>query len=134
VRIVCALAVGGLTTLAMGQPAGSVPFYYGVGTAYTPQIATLVVGVNQDVGQAVVSGDRKYLALNIDASLLGSGGIHQFKYQKTQQGFVGAAPVPQRAPARAGSLTPTIAASPDEIAPPVSILDKPGMVLIAPLE
>jgi hypothetical protein len=31
-------------------------------------------------------------------------------------------------------MTPTIAASPSEIAPPVSVLDKLGMVLVTPLE
>ena len=94
----------------------------------------LVVGVNESVGQAIVSQDRKHLTLNVDPGLLGSGEIRGFTYQKGGLGFVGSpAPSPAR-PAAGNGLTPSIAASPSELAPPVSILDKPGMILIAPLE
>lgn len=120
---------------AIGQESAGVPFYYATGTIFTPQIATLVVGVNENVGQAVVSGDRKYVSLDVDTSLLGSPTIRRFVYQKPGLGFVGSPAEPRNAPASAGNgLTPTIAALPSEIAPTVSILDKPGMVLIAPLE
>jgi len=111
-----------------------VPFYYASATAADRQIATLVVGVNSNVGQAVVSRDRKHVTLNVDPSLLGSGDVRGFTYQKGGQGFVGSGtPSPAR-PAAGNGLTPSIAASPSEIAPPVSILDKPGMILIATLE
>lgn len=120
---------------AIGQESAPVPFYYATATAFTPQIATLVVGVNENVGQAVVSGDRKYVSLGVDTSLLGSPTIRRFEYQKRGLGFVGSAMEPRNAPASAGNgLTPTIAALPSEIAVPVSILDKPGMILIAPLD
>jgi len=111
-----------------------VPFYYAIATAADRQIRTLVVGVNSNVGEAVVSQNRKHVTLNVDPSLLGSGEIRDFTYQKTRLGFVGSpAPSPVQ-PAVGNGLTPSIAASPSEIAPPLSILDKPGMVLIAPLE
>ena len=94
----------------------------------------LVVGVNESVGQAIVSQDRKHLTLNVDPGLLGSGEIRDFTYQRSGLGFVGSpAPLPAQ-PAAGNGLTPTIAASPSEIAPPLSVLDKPGMILIAPLE
>ena len=111
-----------------------VPFYYAIATAADRQIRTLVVGVNSNVGEAVVSRDRKHVTLNVDPSLLGSGEIRDFTYQKGRLGFVGSpAPSPIQ-PAVGNGLTPSIAASPSEIAPPLSILDKPGMSLIAPLE
>ena len=113
----------------------STPFYYATATPMERQIVSLPVGVNENVGQAVVSRDRKYVTLNVDPSLLDSASIRNFTYQKGGLGFVGsgAPPAPVR-PAAGNGLTPSIAASPGEIAPPVSILDKPGMVLIAPLE
>ncbi|MGD0769412.1 MAG: hypothetical protein ABSB42_14610 [Tepidisphaeraceae bacterium] len=111
------------------------PFYYATATPMERQIASLPVGVNEDVGQAVVSQDRKYVTLNVDPSLLGSASIRTFKYQKGGLGFVGSGTPPSPArPAAGNGLTPSIAASPGEIAPPLSILDKPGMILIAPLE
>jgi hypothetical protein len=111
-----------------------VPFYYAIATAADLQIRTLVVGVNSNVGEAVVSRDRKHVTLNVDPSLLGSGEIRDFTYQKGRLGFVGSpAPSPIQ-PAVGNGLTPSIAASPSQIAPPLSVLDKPGMVLIAPLE
>ncbi len=109
------------------------PFYYASATVVEPQIATLVIGVNENVGQAVVSGDRKYVTMNMDASLMGNAGIRSFTYQRGGLGFVGSAAMPAQ-PAGRNSLTPSIAASAGEIAPVISALDKPGMVLIAPLE
>jgi len=120
--------------LAVAADSPGVPFYYAGATAVDRQIRMLVVGVNEDVGQAIVSQDRKHLTLNVDPSLLGSAEIRGFKYQRGGLGFVGSpTPSPAR-PAAGNGLTPSIAASPAEIAPPVSILDKPGMILIAPLE
>ena len=82
---------------------------------------TLVVGVNDNVGQAVrSSGDRKYVSLDVDTSLLGSAGIRQFHLSEGWIGICG-----KRGAAdgrRAGNgLTPSIAASPGEIAPAVSV-------------
>jgi|HubBroStandDraft_6_1064221.scaffolds.fasta_scaffold418283_2 hypothetical protein len=109
------------------------PFYYASATAVEQQVVTLVVGVNENVGQAVVSGDRKYVTMNMDASLMGDARIRSFTYQRGGRGFVGS--VVMQAPVVGGDgLTPSIAASAGEISPEVSVLDKPGMVLIAPLE
>jgi hypothetical protein len=129
-----------LSSRLRGQDLSPVPFYYSSGTTVEPQIATLVVGVNEDVGQAIVSGDRKYVTLDMDSSLMGSAAIRSFTYQKGGIGFVGSAPV--TAPVSGGGMTPTIARTPDDIAVgesagaswTLSILDRPGMVLIAPLE
>jgi len=109
------------------------PFYYASATVVEPQIATLVIGVNESVGQAIVSGDRKYVTMNMDASLMGNAGIRSFTYQRGGLGFVGSAAMPGQLAGR-NSLTPSIAVSAGDIAPDVSALDKPGMVLIAPLE
>jgi hypothetical protein len=120
---------------ALGDDSGGVPFYYGIGTRFEPQISTLVVGMNDSAGQAVQSRDRKYVSLNVDTSLLGSAGVRRFQYQKGGLGFVGSEVSAQNVPASGGNgLTPSIAALPSQIAPPVSILDKVGMVLITPLE
>ena len=120
--------------LSSADVVASVPFYYASATAVDPQISTLLIGVNQTVGQAVVSGDRKYVTLSMSPSLLGSQGIKTFTYQKSGVGFVGSAGTAGAPAAAAGQFTPSIAATPSEIAPPVSALDKPGMVLIASLE
>ena len=134
-NLIFTLAVIALASSAIGQELAPVPFYYATGTIFTPQVTTLVVGVNENVGQAVVSGDRKHVSLNVDASLLGSPTIRRFEYQKRGLGFVGSGAEPRMAPASAGNgLTPSIAALPSEIAPAVSFLNRPGMVLIAPLE
>ena len=114
--------------------APGVPFYYASATVVEPQISMLVVGVNDSVGQAVVSRDKKYVTMSVDPSLLGSVGIRNFTYQKSGLGFVGSVPPSPARPAAGNGLTPSIAASPSQIAPPISILDMPGMVLIAPLE
>jgi hypothetical protein len=120
---------------AVADDSSPVPFYYSAGTIVEPQIRTLIVGASESVGHAVRSDDRKYVSLNIDTSLLGSGGVRQFQYQKGGLGFVGSAASSHNMPASAGNgMTPTIAASPSEIAPPVSVLDKLGMVLVTPLE
>jgi len=112
-----------------------VPFYYAAGTIVEPQITTLVVGVNENIGQAVRSNDRKYATIDVDTSLLGSAGVQRFQYQKGGLGFVGSAAPAQNVPASAGNgMTPSIAAMPSQIAPPVSILDKRGMVLVTALE
>jgi hypothetical protein len=128
---VCLGAVG-ISAVAFAD-APVTPFYYASATAVEPQIATLVVGVNENVGQAVVSGDRKYVTMDMDASLMGNAGIRSFTYQRGGLGFVGSV-APQAISTGGNSLTPSIAASAWDIAPAISALDKPGMVLIAPLE
>ncbi|MGD0462907.1 MAG: hypothetical protein ABSB74_10505 [Tepidisphaeraceae bacterium] len=120
---------------AVADDSLSVPFYYAAGTTLDLQISTLVVGVNESAGQAVRSDNRKYASLNVDTSLLGSAAVRGFRYQKGGSGFVGSAAASQNMPASAANgMTPSIAALPSQIAPPVSILDKLGMVLVMPLE
>jgi hypothetical protein len=120
---------------ALGDEAGGVPFYYGLGSRFEGQVSTLVVGVNDNAGQAVESRDRKYVSLNVDANLLNSAGVRRFRYQRGGLGFVGSDVAAQGVPVSAGNgLTPSIAGLPSEIAPPVSMLDKRGMVLVMPLE
>jgi hypothetical protein len=109
------------------------PFYYASSTPMDVQPRMLIIGVNESIGQAVVSQDRKHVTLNMDAGLLGNAGIQKFNYQRGGLGFVGSAPK-QVSTAAGNGLTPTIPGSAGEIAPPVSMLDKPGMVLIASLE
>ncbi len=120
---------------ALGDDSVAVPFYYGVGTRFEGQVSTLVVGVNENAGQAVQSRDRKYVSLSVDANLLNSAGVRRFQYQRSGLGFVGSGVVAQSVPVSAGNgLTPSIAGLPSEIAPPASLLDKRGMVLVMPLE
>jgi hypothetical protein len=116
-------------------PDAPTPFYYASSTIFDKQAATLLIGVNDSIGQAVVSQDRKSVTLNMDPSLLGNAGIRQFNYQRGGLGFVGSAkPAVGAAAGAANPATPSIAMSPAQIAPAVSPLDKPGMVLIEPLE
>jgi hypothetical protein len=118
---------------AIADDSAPVPFYYAVGTIVEPQITTLVVGVNENIGQAVRSNDQKYVSLGVDTSLLGSAGVQRFRYQRGGLGFVGSQV--QNVTGSAGNgMTPSIAAMPSQIAPAVSVLDQRGMVLVTPLE
>ncbi len=119
---------------ARAQSVSPTPFYYASGTPYDAQDKTLIVGANQSLGQAVVSGDRKRVTLDLDTGLLGSAGVAGFTYQRGGRGFVGsAAAAPAASPGAGNGLMPTIKTSPSDIEPDLSVLDKPGMVLIAPL-
>lgn len=134
-HLILALILVACAGSAVADDSPPVPFYYAVGTTLDLQISTLVVGVNESAGQAVRSNDRKYVSLNVDTSLLGSAAVRGFQYQKGGSGFVGSAASSRNMPASAGNgLTPTIAALPSQIAPPVSVLDKLGMVLVMPME
>jgi len=124
--------IGLIALLAADAP--STPFYYASSTPFDRQISTLIVGANSSIGQAVVSQDRKYVTLNMDPSLLGNARIGRFKYQKGGLGFVGSSGTPAAPVAGGNTLTPSIVVSPSDIAPQVSLLDTPGMVLIEPLE
>jgi len=119
------------------------PFYYAGATAVEPQIASLIVGVNESIGRAVVSHDRKYVTLDVDPTLSNSLGIKTFTFQKSSAGFVGSAAATAGTPGaisgsiqasqNSGSLTPTIAALPSDLARPLPTLEKPGMTFIAPI-
>jgi hypothetical protein len=121
--------------LLAGSTALAVPFFYSGATIVEPQISTLLVGVQENIQRASVSPDRKYVTLDMNISNNAFLGIASFTYQQGGLGFVGSAP---KAPAATGtntnSLTPSIARSPSQVAPAVSILDKRGIVLVAPLE
>jgi hypothetical protein len=121
--------------VAPAQDVSPTPFYYASATPYDAQDKTLIVGANQSLGQAVVSGDRKHVTLDLDTGLLGSAGVAGFTYQRAGRGFVGSASAaPAASPGGGNGLMPTIKTSPSDIEPDLSVLDKPGMVLIAPLE
>jgi hypothetical protein len=129
--VLCILALVGVSRAA-AQDVSPVPFYYASATPMDAQTTTLIVGANQDVGQSIVSQDRRYVTL--DPSLLGSARIRGFTYQKGGKGFVGSeASLGILSPVGNG-LTPTIKSSPSEIGPSDSVLDRAGMVFIAPLE
>jgi hypothetical protein len=133
-----------LIAFARAQDLSPTPFYYASGTAYDAQDKTLIVGANQSLGQAVVSGDRKHVTLDLDTGLLGSAGVAGFTYQRAGRGFVGSGTASGSTGLTTGKLAgytggggglmPTIKTSPSDIEPDLSVLDKPGMVLIAPLE
>src|ERR1700728_3564124 len=122
-------SVGLLWILPIASRAGDAPvtpFYYASATAAEQQIATLVVGVNENVGQAVVSGDRKYVTMNMDASLMGDARIRGFTYQRGGRGFVGSVVMP--APVAGGNgLTPSIAGSAGGKSPEGSGVGQTGM-------
>jgi hypothetical protein len=126
--------LGALGVLAVASSDDTTtPFYYASSTPMDVQARMLIIGVNDHIGQAIVSQDRKYVTLNMDAGLLGNAGIQKFNYQRGGLGFVGSEPK-QVVKGAGNGLTPTIPNSAGEISPPVSVLDKPGMVLIASLE
>ena len=131
---VLALLVAWLWPTSTAADSSAVPFYYASATPLDRQVATLVVGVNENVGQAITSRGRKQMTLNINPSLLDSASIRSFTYQKGRLGFVGSAAPSPAPPAVGNGLTPTIAAMPSQIAPALSVLDKPGMIFIAPVE
>jgi hypothetical protein len=124
--------------------AQAVPFYYGTPTIVEPEIAYVTTGSDITVQRAVVSSDRKYVTLDISAENSNLLGFHTFSFQ-SGLGFVGSTAAVKgltagqngltsslTGPAR-NSLTPSIAATPIEIAPTPTLLEKPGMTLIAPL-
>jgi hypothetical protein len=120
----------------LAADAAPTPFYYASATPFDKQVTTLIVGVNERIGQAVVSQDRKRVTLRMDSSLLGNTAVNRFNYQKSGLGFVGDTPA---APAAgAAPLTPSIAPAPSAVSPggdaSQALLEKPGMTLIEPLE
>jgi hypothetical protein len=128
-------------------PAQNAAFYYGSGVAVDPVISVLAVGVNEQVQRAVVSQDRKHVMLDIDTTYSIPLGMQTFQYQTSGFGFVGSATAAKAAaPAvkqsvvddsdmeKRDSLLPSIARTPsDLIASQPTILDRPGMVMIARL-
>jgi len=128
-------------SLARAQAA---PFYYATPTVAEPEISYVTTGSDITVQHAVVSHDRKYITLDIGASNSNLLGFHIFTFENGL-GFVGSPAAVKgltasqnrltsglTPPAR-NSLMPSIAASATEIAPIPTLLDKPGMTLIAPL-
>jgi hypothetical protein len=73
---------------AVAQPDAAVPFYYAGATPVDPVISTASTGVMQQ-GQAVVSADRKYVTITIDANQTGLQGFRNFTFQQPGLGFVG---------------------------------------------
>jgi hypothetical protein len=128
------------SSFAHGQ---AVPFYYGTPTVAEPEISYVTTG--SDIGgQNIVSHDRKYITLDIGAENSNLLGFHTFTFQNGL-GFVGSAAAVKGltaaknrltstlSPPARNVLTPSIAASPTELAPIPTLLDRPGMTLVAPL-
>jgi hypothetical protein len=140
--LIAATIVLTFVPLARGQ---AVPFYYAAATLAEPEISVATSGSDLEVQRAVVSHDHKYVTLDLGTSNSSLLGFRTFSFQTGGLGFVGSStavagltPAPNQlssglSPPARKSLTPSIAASPNEIAPTLSVLDKPGMTLIAPL-
>jgi hypothetical protein len=110
-RGIAAASLFGVIAISAGSGGAegtAVPFYFANGTALDAQVSTLIVAVNEDGGGAAVTGDRRRLAMGIDPGMMGNAGIRNFKFQKSGVGFVGSGVM--------------------------SALDKPGMILVEPLE
>jgi len=138
---ITAISLTFASSASLGQ---NVPFYYGTPTIAEPEIFYATSGSDLTVEHAVVSHDHKYVTLDISPQNSNLLGFHTFTFQNGL-GFVGSASAVKGltasksrltsglAPPARNSLTPTIAASPTEIAPTPTVLEKPGMTLIAPL-
>lgn len=139
--VAAALSVIFASSVCHGQ---NVPFYYGTPTIAEPEISYATSGSDLTVERAVVSQDHKFITLDISPENSNLLGFHTFTFQNGL-GFVGSATAvkglsaPQNrlksglTPPARNTLTPTIAALPNEIAPPPTVLEKPGITLIAPL-
>jgi hypothetical protein len=140
--LIAATIVLTFASLARGQ---AVPFYYAAATIAEPEISVATSGSDLEVQRAVVSHDHKYVTLDLSTSNSSLLGFHTFSFQTGALGFVGSStavagltPGQNRlssslSPPARNRLTPSIAASPTEIALTLNVLDKPGMTLIAPL-
>jgi hypothetical protein len=87
----CVLFVLGFSQNARAQA----PFFFGCGTAFTPEISVVNSGVILDA-QATVSADRKYVTLTARPQSSALLALRNFTFQNgqngVQQGFVGDPP------------------------------------------
>lgn len=137
------MIVAGLLCCTARADSSGVPFYYANPTVLEPQVASLAIPQNENVGGGMVSRDRKYVTMDVDPQLLSVASINSFTFQKTAYGFVGSASaakalsgrgaVASSAVAGRNSFTPTIAASAGEVAPPDRLLETRGMTRVAGL-
>src|ERR1700733_5136342 len=104
---------------AAGVYAQTAPFVYPGATVAEPQISYVAGGAEEEVQNAVVSQDRKYVTLDINPQMSSVQGFVAFSYQ-TASGFVGSTPI-------TGPNAPTSAMAAK------TFLDRPGMTLVAPL-
>jgi len=139
-QIAIAMILALFASLAGAQ---AVPFYYATPTVAEPEISYVTSGADI-TGQHLVSQDRKYITLDIGAENSNLLGFHTFTFQNGL-GFVGSPAAVKGlsasqnrltsnlSPPARNTLTPSIAASPTDIAPVATLLDRPGMTLVAPL-
>jgi hypothetical protein len=93
------------------------PFFSGSATAFEPEVATAIGGslLNARVS---VSNDMKYVTVGAQPSFLGAPQLRSFSFAVAGSGLVGSDPTSSGAAGGAAST---------------SILDRPGMTLVAPL-
>jgi hypothetical protein len=132
--------VAAIIAMGGGRAAlGQTPFYYAQATSADPVIAVAIDGVALSVPRATVTEDHKYVTLDMNPQLSSLDGLKTFTFQKPGLGFVGSRAATGAVAARSGvgasrnGLTPSLATSPAAIAATEkpSVLDKPGMTLIA---
>jgi hypothetical protein len=120
-RILPVVLVGVVAAAVYAQTA---PFVYPGATIAEPQISYVAGGAEEEVENAAVSQDRKYVTLDINPQMSAVQGMVAFTYQ-TASGFVGSTPIGMGAGTGANGLTSLTA--------PKTFLDRPGMTLVAPL-
>jgi hypothetical protein len=128
--LLCAaiLAAGGW---AIAQTASTTPFFSATPTAYEAQIATGDSGVLLNV-KPIVSANLKYVTVGTQATSTGLATLTPFNLVIPANGTVGATSSSTPGGAAASSGRGAAAAAPEPAHVP-TILDKPGMTLIARL-
>jgi hypothetical protein len=127
------IAIFCLTGLARAQ----VPFFNAGATAYSAQVSTISGGADTTTitpnFNTTLSADHKYVTMGAQAINSGLPVIQSFNLTSPTGGtFVGtpAAPATPAATATGGATAPGASASSTAV---MSVLDKPGMTLVAPL-
>ena len=118
----CLLSIAVLLGLALAASAQTAPPFFSAGvTGYEATVSSALNGT-VIAPTVTVSPDRKYVGIGMRAQLSGDPTVSPFTITAPAgSGFVGASPA---------SATPTpIAAQ----AGPATVLDTPGMTLVAPL-
>ncbi len=148
--IMMPLLIGAIATMWPSRSAYSqaTPFFGSGQTTSQAQISTVTDGSNLTISRAVVSHDRKYVTLDISPQMDNFLGFNTFSFQTAGMGFVGSSTAIQGmnraiAQSRAPSLgsqsnqnnSPLVAQTPTDVAAmKPTVLDVPGMNLIAPLQ
>jgi hypothetical protein len=130
---VCAaltLGIFAVSRWAWAQSATNPPFFNSAATAYEAQIATGDNGVLLSA-KPIVSANLKYVTVGTQATNTGLATLTPFNLVIPANGTVGATASTPSAATPTGGTAPGVVVGQPAHAP--SILDKPGMTLIAPL-